>query len=129
MKTLVIAVAAVALLATTDQAEAGIVCPQADGSVSTMPDHGECKTKLELERERADQDAAPRRRQSERESADFVQASGFCTQQVNRKKYYSIPDFKTVTRGDGTVRMLGTVTERFEYQICMEQQGHPLTSK
>ena len=61
-------------------------------------------------------------------SADFIRASETCTRQANRHKFYKDPDFQAVARPDGTVRMLGTAKDRFDYQTCMEQQG-PLNSK
>jgi hypothetical protein len=125
----------VATLALGTRAEALIKCPQADGSVITVPDSMGCATRPQLERERADQAANARRRQAERgaearqeQSADFVRASQVCTQQQNRAKFRE-PEFKAIAKPDGSVRMLGTAQERFDYQTCMDQQGHPLTTK
>lgn len=136
MKTLILAVAAVAAFALVGPAEAVTKCTQPDGSVISVPDSVGCATKPELDRQRAEQAAAARRRQAEQEtqavqqqSADFMRASQVCTQQANRRKVGREPSFEAVARPDGTVRTLGTAQDRFDYNTCMERQGHPLNSK
>jgi hypothetical protein len=136
MKAHILAVVAGAVLATSDQAEALLKCPQADGSVLSVPESVGCSTESERARQRAEQAVSSQRRQAERaaearqqQGADFVRASQACTQQANRHKFYNDPNFKAVANADGTVRMLGTAQDRFDYQTCMEQHGHPLESK
>ena len=147
MKALILAVVAVVLLATINPAEAIVKCPQADGSVLSVPDSVGCSTESERARQRAEQAASSQRRQAEQAaaaqrrqaeqaaearqnlSAAFVRASEACTQQANQYKFYDDPDFKAVARADGTVRMLGTAKDRFDYDTCMEQRGHPLGPK
>jgi hypothetical protein len=136
VKTLILAVAAVVALAVVGPAAAVIKCPQPDGSVISVPDSMGCATKPELDRQRAEQAAAARRRQAEQnfqatqqQRADFIRASQACAQQANRRKIGREPSFEAVARPDGTVRMLGTAQDRFDYNSSMEQQGHPLNSK
>lgn len=143
MKAHILAVVAGAVLATSDPAEALLKCPQADGSVLSVPESVGCSTESERARQRAEQAVSSQRRQAERaaeaaeraaearqqQGADFVRASQACTQQANRHKFYNDPNFKAVANAGGTVRMLGTAQDRFDYQTCMEQHGHPLESK
>ncbi len=143
MKTLVFAALALTALATVGPAEAILKCPQADGSVVSVPESVGCSTEFERAQQRAEQAAASQRRQAERaaelqrlqteraaqQGADFVRASAACTEQANRHKLYDDPAFKTVAKSDGTVRMLGTAKDRFDYDTCMEQRGHSLERK
>ncbi|HKX04342.1 MAG TPA: hypothetical protein VJX71_17740 [Methylomirabilota bacterium] len=145
MKTLILAVASLALLATYDRAAALLKCPQPDGSVITVPESMGCTTKPELERQRAEQAAESQRRQAEAEadiqrrqaeqasqrSTDFVRTSNACIEQINRTKRYRDRDenFKASARADGTVMTFGTDKDRFDYNACMEQRGHPLGFK
>lgn len=147
MKTLVLAVVAAAVLATSGPAEALLKCPQADGSVLSVPESMGCSTEFERAQQRAEQAASSQRRQAEQAAeiqrrqaeqaaqarqqlgSDFVRASEACTQQANQHKFYDDPTFKAVAKADGTVRMLGTAKDRFDYDTCMEQHGHSLQSK
>jgi hypothetical protein len=143
MRTLILAVGTAAVLATSIPAAAMLKCPQADGSVLSVPESMGCSTEFERAQQRAEEAAAARRRQAEQaadgaqraaearqqQGADFIRASQACTQQANRHKFYNDPSFKAVANPDGTVRTLGTATDRFDYETCMEQAGHPLDSK
>jgi hypothetical protein len=143
MKAIILAVLAIAFSAISNPAEAIVKCPQPDGSVLSVPESVGCSTEFERAQQRADQATSSQRRQAERaaeaaereaearqqQGADFVRASQACTQQANRHKFYDDPNFKSVANADGTVRMLGTAKDRFDYQTCMEQRGHRLDSK
>jgi hypothetical protein len=133
-------VGAAVLLGLAGSGEAVVKCPQPNGSVITMPDSVGCSTPRELRNQEAEQAAASQRRRiesqrqqdeaaSQQQSAAFIQASEGCTRQVDRYKYGNDPRFKSVARADGTVRMLGTASDRFDYQLCMEKAGHRLDAK
>lgn len=66
MKTLVLAIVAVALLVITDPAEAVLKCPQRDASVVSVPESVGCSTEFDRARQRAEQEASSQRRQAER---------------------------------------------------------------
>jgi hypothetical protein len=60
-------------------------------------------------------------------SAAFIQAAEGCKYRAGGGA--GTPALKAVPRPDGTVRMLGTATQRFNYETCMEQSGFPLEAK
>lgn len=133
-------VGAAMLLGLARPGEAVVKCPQPNGTVISMPDSVGCSTPLELRNQEAEQAAASQRRRLEfqrqqdeaarqQQSAAFTQASEACTREVDRYKYGNDPRFKSVARPDGTVRMLGTASDRFDYELCMEKAGHRLHVK
>jgi hypothetical protein len=68
---------------------------------------------------------------AEEQSQDFLRASGICQASVNsgaraRAAGPGSRDFRLQANADGTVNTFGTDQARFEYDRCMEAQGHPL---
>lgn len=75
---------------------------------------------------RRSQDAARQSQEARQQhSAAFMQASATC----NRAQNGFGNHFDAVARPDGTVRMVGTARERFDFETCMEKAGFPLNSK